>query len=157
MNLPNVIGGYLLLTFARREMISPADLYGHDMNAIKQIVVEVDCILAGFLTDGLPILIQANGYSGVQIREDFAVAGEGAYLAQSGMLHRDHSDVNQLAQTVYCIYEAKKYAERVSSVGQVTYLAIARKNNDVRMLGTVGETYLINYSMVLDQNHLGAL
>ena len=109
----------------------PEEEYRSDIAAIGQITIEVDCILAGFVKNGLPLIVQAHGHHGVHIRDDFAVAGEGSYLAQYGLLHRDHYDVYPLNTTVYCVYEAKKYAERVSSVGKSTYFVILRAGPEV--------------------------
>jgi hypothetical protein len=58
------------------------------------------------------------------LREDFATIGEGAFLAQSVLLQRKHMDTRDLAKTVYVTYEAKKYAEEVSSVGTYTTVAV---------------------------------
>jgi len=68
------------------------------------------------------MLLHIDGSGGVNIREDFAVAGEGGYLAQTALLHRQHSETTgSLEETMYCVFEAKKYAERVASVNSVTH------------------------------------
>ena len=50
--------------------------------------------------------------------------------------------MHPLNQTVYCVYEAKKYAERVSSVGKATFLVVVRPNGSSTMLAAKGRLYL---------------
>ena len=84
------------------------------------------------------MIVQVNGDHGVSIKEDFAVAGSGSYLAQYGLLHRQHYDVQTLDRTIYCVYEAKKYAERVSSVGKITYFVVIQPSSKAVMLTGLG-------------------
>ena len=103
--------------------------------------MDAECILAGFLSNGFPILVLAR-QGNVCICDDFAVAGEGSYLAQSVLLHREHTEVFPLERGVYSVFEAKKYAERVSSVGKMTYLGILRP--DKPLLFSAGDDGLDN-------------
>lgn len=121
--------GLSFADFRKARSEFPEEEYRLDISAIGQIPIEADCIIAGFVDGGFPLIVQAHGHGGVHIKEDFAVAGEGSYLAQYGLLHRDHYDIYPLHSTVYCAYEAKKYAERVASVGKETYLGVMKANS----------------------------
>jgi hypothetical protein len=57
----------------------PDDLFRADMFAISQIDLGIHCIVAGFLDDGMPMLLDVTA-TGAEIMDDFAVAGEGAAL-----------------------------------------------------------------------------
>ena len=92
-----------------------ADISGISLNA--------EFVIAGFV-DGRAWLIETDQFGEVKIRDDFATVGEGAILAQAALLQREHIDVRSVEETVYCVYEAKKYAEKVRSVGGITGLSI---------------------------------
>ena len=108
----------------RKERASfPDDDYRATMSTIERLEIEADLIVAGFVDKSFPYLIQVNN-GGAIIRDDYAVSGEGAYLAQSVFLHRQHIEGRGLWRTLYTAYEAKRYAERVPSVGRRTMLAV---------------------------------
>ncbi len=119
----------------------PEDQFRSDMFSISQIVLDVDCIIAGFLDDGFPILLKIDGSGRAYIEEEFCVAGEGGYLAQSGLIHRQHSDIYGLERTLYCVYEAKCYAERVSSVNDWTHIAVFHRDGRFELLQPEGKAY----------------
>jgi hypothetical protein len=64
------------------------------------------------------LIIHADEDGKVVVVEDFAVIGDGGYLAQSVLLHREHTDRKSLEQTIYTVYEAKRYAEGSRTVGR---------------------------------------
>jgi hypothetical protein len=132
--------------FRRDRSQFPEDQYRIDMGEIARIPLDAECILAGFETISAPTLLQIDDAWGVKIREDFAVAGEGAYLAQSVMLHRsqvNHYTMTQtLPQSLYCVYEAKRYAERVASVGKDTWLAVCDRDGGQQIVSTDGLAFL---------------
>jgi hypothetical protein len=72
------------------------------------------------LEDGFSILLETDARGVVKIREHYCVIGEGAYLAQAALMYRDHTEYHPLARTLYCVFEAKKHAQRVSTVGPET-------------------------------------
>jgi hypothetical protein len=115
--------------FRRKRLQFPDDLYHRDMDEIAKMSLDAEFIIAGFDTIGSATLLQIDSAWGVKLREDFAVAGEGAYIAQSVMLHRNHNSISTKAQTLYCVYEAKRYAERVPSVGKHTYLVVYKSGD----------------------------
>lgn len=106
----------------------PEDHYRRDMEVVASTRLNGECILVGFDGNGFPLLVQINSDWSVQIQDDFAVVGEGALLAQSVLMHRQHSSVSPLSEALYCVYEAKKYAERVVSVGKYTHLSVYDKD-----------------------------
>lgn len=134
--------GMTFADFRKAKAEFPEEEYRSDIASVGLISVGVDGIVAGFDAHGFPLIVQAHGDHGVQIKEDFAVSGSGSYLAAYGLLHRDHYDVFPLQSTIYCVYEAKRYAERVSTVGKTTYLSIMRPGNRFELLTRSGESYL---------------
>ena len=128
--------------FRKAKAQFPEEEFRADIQAIGAMEIEADCIIAGFLDDGLPMLLQAHGKYGVEIREDYAVAGEGAHLAQSVLMHREHYDFATLPEAIYTVYEAKRYAERVSSVGKMTLLAFFKPAMLPRAISEAGYRYL---------------
>lgn len=121
--------------------ILPEDQFRSDIFTVANMTLNVDCLVAGFLDDGFPMLLQLDGKGGVNIKEDFAVAGEGAYLAESGLTHRQHIDTIPLPRTLYCVYEAKRYAERISSVNDVTHMSVLSMGG-IELVDKPGKDYL---------------
>jgi hypothetical protein len=120
----------------------PEDLFLRDISAISRVELNIDCIVAGFLDDGFPMLMKLDGTGRVTVGEDFLVAGEGAYLAQSALMHRQYYDTGPLDRAIYCVFEAKKYAERVSTVGNFTHLAILSHDGTCNAMQADGGKYL---------------
>ena len=120
----------------------PADLYREALGKISRIKIDASCIVGGFYYGQFPLLVTADENSRVTIAEDFAIIGEGEYLAAASLLQREHSDVNDLASTIYAVYEAKKLAERVGSVGRYTTISIMYPNGTLGRVNTDGKNYL---------------
>jgi 20S proteasome alpha/beta subunit len=109
------------LSFGKDKL--PADIHREAIMAIADLDLGCSLIVAGF--DGAwPFIMETNERCRVFVREDFAVIGEGTFLAQSALFQRELMDAIRLPETIYCVYEAKKYAERVNSVGPVTTITI---------------------------------
>lgn len=122
-----VMGKYAIgyddfLAFGKDKL--PTDLYREAVLLISEITIGCSCIVAGFDGIGHPFILETDDKCRVLARDDFATIGEGAYLAQAALLQRGHISSRDLAPTVYCVYEAKRYAENVTSVGDVTSLQI---------------------------------
>ena len=113
-----------------------------DMEAIGRDAINADCLLAGFLSDGVPLLLQAHGSFPVAIRENYAVAGTGAELAQSVLQHREYYDSSSLPGALYTVYEAKRYAERVATVGKATFMSVIRVGEMIKAVSDEGYRYL---------------
>jgi hypothetical protein len=101
----------------------PPDLFRSAAAEVELMDLDAAFIIFGYIGK-FPWLIETNGHSQVKIREDFAVVGQGAYLAQASMLHRGHSDIDTLGKTLYSVYEAKKFAEGAPSVGKNTVQSV---------------------------------
>lgn len=115
----------------------PSDIYREAMYFVRDLSIEADFIVAGF-SSGYPLLIQTEGATKVNIKDLFAVAGEGGYLAQSVLLNRGHMDVNSLERTLYCVYEAKIYSEGATSVGKTTAIQILNDDGSVDYFNNKG-------------------
>ncbi len=120
----------------------PEDIYRADVYDISQICIDAEFIVIGFLDDHMPMLIHTDRFGNVRIMDHFATAGEGAFLAEASLLQREQYDFYPLWQTVYCVYEAKRISERVSSVGKETALVIMKQNGDIDLIKEVGRKFL---------------
>ena len=58
------------------------------------------------------------------IRDDMAIIGTGKALAQTALVQRQYMYVTPLGEAIYCAYEAKRYAQRIGSVGDYTTVAV---------------------------------
>lgn len=127
------------LLFGKEKL--PADIFHHAVEAIAKLSIRVELIIAGFV-DGLPIMLEADEWCGVAVKDEFAVVGEGTLLATAALLQRGHWDIRSLGKAAYCVFEAKKYAERVSSVGKSTLMSVLRPNGTRKSIQHVGYDYL---------------
>lgn len=109
----------------------PEDAFRKTIGDIERIHIDASFIFVGF-PEGFPMIVQTEQDGTAWIREDFATIGEGSYLAQASMLFRTHMDTSLLVNTLFNVYEAKKAAERVGSVGLKTMLLIYKSNGEVR-------------------------
>jgi len=112
----------------------PADLYREALLLISEIEIGCSCIIAGFDSSGHNFILETNSQCRVLVRDDFATIGEGAYLAQTALLQRGHISSRKLSETIYCVYEAKRYAEKVTSVGDVTSLHVIYPRRSRRLI-----------------------
>ena len=67
--------------------------------------------------------------------------GEGRYLAESALMHREQDESTSLNLTLYNVHEAKKYAERVASVGKTTTMVVLWPDR-ARVITSAGRTFL---------------
>ena len=112
------------------------------MTDVADITTGVDFIVAGFVHEQFPLLLLADQKGRISVRESFATVGEGEYPASSVLIHRAHDELNSLGDALYHVYEAKKYAERVRSVGKATSLMIVMPNNVTSLVTTEGRAFL---------------
>ncbi|MCV0385659.1 MAG: hypothetical protein K5821_04410 [Nitrobacter sp.] len=115
----------------------PPEIFRDAMLEVRDTRLNAECIISGF-ADGFPMLLQTNSSGQVFVREDFAVVGEGAYLAQTILLHRAHSDVLPLARSLYTVYEAKKHAEGARSVGGYTSIGLLQSDSERELISFEG-------------------
>jgi hypothetical protein len=119
----------------------PNEVFRDATIRISTIDLRAEFIIVGF-PGGQPLLCQTTADGQVNIREEFAVIGEGAVLATAALLQRAHMDTSQLDDAVYNVYEAKKLAESVPSVGETTSLIVLTPNGGWRIINDQGEKFL---------------
>jgi 20S proteasome alpha/beta subunit len=103
----------------------PPDIFRDAVFQIADLKLP-EFIIAGF--DGnFSLICQTSSSANVSIREGFAVIGEGGYLATAALLQREQSSVSSIPETLYNVYEAKRYAEKVPSVGKRTRISVLSK------------------------------
>lgn len=103
------------------------------MSDISNMRLNACCLIGGFAA-GVPSILQSDENCSVSIRENFATIGEGSHLATAMLLHRGHHEVDVLERALYNVYEAKKLAENVTSVGKLTAITILYEDNRWNML-----------------------
>lgn len=123
----------------------PEDLFRHSVAEIEMIRIEAEFIIVGYLL-GFPALIRTDTKCGASIRENFVAIGEGAYLAQASLLNREQRDLNSLGETIYGVFEAKKFAEGAPTVGKATGVSIFHKDGTQEFITGEGLVFL-------DQTH----
>jgi 20S proteasome alpha/beta subunit len=128
------------LSFGKDKL--PSDLHREALLSIRDLKLGTDCILAGFEPAGFSHLIRADSDGRVSVHEEFAVVGEGGYLAQSVLLHRQHSDTHDLSRALYAVYEAKRYAEGAASVGKYTSFLILSPDGGRVRITSAGKLFL---------------
>ena len=112
----------------------PEDVYRENLQEIGRIMVGAEFIVAGFDSNRFAMLIEVQGSGEVNIRENFAAIGEGRLLAESVLMHREQQNIDTLASALYKVYEAKKHAERVTSVGESTSIYLDMAGTATKML-----------------------
>lgn len=135
-----------LLSFGKDKL--PPELFREVMVQVRDIQIGAEFIIAGF-SRGFPIIFQTDNNGKVLVREGFSVIGEGSYLAHSVLLHRAHMGVNSQAQTLYTVYEAKKYAEGVTSVGSYTWMTVIHSDGRKERMTPAGHTFLESQYVLL--------
>jgi hypothetical protein len=120
----------------------PDDIFRSSSLQVEHISLRAYLIIAGFTSDGFPMLLETDDRASVKIREHYAVVGEGALLAQSALVHRAHVEAFGLNRTLYCVYEAKKMAERVLSVGHGETIIIMHRNLTQEIINQNGLQFL---------------
>jgi hypothetical protein len=91
-------------------------------------------IVAAFSPAGYPMICETDDFAQVTPRDEFCVIGEGKTLARAALLQRRFTTVNDWPEAVYKVFEAKRIAENVASVGTYTSLEILRKDGFRRSL-----------------------
>lgn len=118
----------------------PDDQFRSATTEVELLKNDAELIIVGFPL-GFSMLIKTEG-TYAAIKEDFAVAGEGGYLAQASMLHRAHNSLESLDRSLYCVYEAKKFAEGAPSVGRSTSVITMSKDGVLRFMNHKGRQFL---------------
>ena|SRR6266481_2689188 len=95
-----------------------------------------ELIVVGYLS-GSPRIFKVSGDL-VWSCDDFAVIGSGTYIAESTLSIRGQSSFTNLETTIYSVYEAKRMAENVLTVGKKTILFILRPGSGMTSLTDTG-------------------
>jgi hypothetical protein len=119
----------------------PLDIFQRAILAIENLRIGADCIIAGF-SDGFPILVETDQQCRAHIRESFTAIGEGAYLAHASLMHRQHDELGLLGTSLYSVFEAKKWAERVRSVGDFTSISVLSSDGKFQRVSGSGKSFL---------------
>lgn len=121
----------------------PAEIFSGIARDITLMKLTAELLIVGFnVTNKYPSLISTDTEGRVHIRDDFATVGEGAYLASSALLAREHAEADSLSHTLYHAYEAKKYAEHVTSVGKTTWLNVQHRDGSDSRVEEKGFAFL---------------
>lgn len=128
-----------LLKFDKEQL--PSDKYNAAIADIAAIKLGAEFIIAGY-AGSLPILVETDEYCRAAIKEHFAAVGEGRYLAHSVLLHRSHEEISRLGRALYCVYEAKRFAERIPSVGPATSIIVLHVDKTSQIIMPVGMDFL---------------
>ncbi len=103
----------------------PEDIFRNAIHEMRSLFLKAEFVIAGFIGSSPEIYYtDANGES--HAASDFAVVGEGEYVASSVLLRRKQHSWESLERTLYNVFEAKKYSEAVGSVGRETIISIIR-------------------------------
>lgn len=124
----------------------PPEIFSSDLVAIKKLELDAELILAGYPTDkqnvGVPYLYHCDCFGVVRERVDYAVVGEGELLAEAALLRRKQHDMESLHHTLYNIYEAKREAESVGSVGKKLWLGLLSPDKGIKIITSEYESQL---------------
>ena len=103
----------------------PPDLFREEMAQISRMELETEVIIAGF-AGKFALLIETTSSGGASIKEDFVTVGSGSYLASASLMQREYMDVWPLDRCIYAIFEAKKYSERIGTVGKQSLISVIK-------------------------------
>lgn len=101
----------------------PPDQFYGTMQAILELDLKASLILAGFI-EREPVIFTTDTDGMLRPTSDFAVGGEGGYIAQSSLLRRQCNRLMSMHRVLYLVYEAKTLAEAVGSVGEQSIMTV---------------------------------
>ena len=111
---------------------------------IDRMTLGADVIMAGFI-DEFPWILSGRANGTIEIHENFTSIGEGSYLAQSSLMQRNCVDIMELPEMTYLVYEAKRNAESVASVGRSTTLQVQGANGLRKYMNSKGMEHLSDH------------
>jgi hypothetical protein len=118
--------------------------------------INAEFLIVGFWRQ-FATLIKTDHKCGAMLQEDFSVAGEGAYLAQASLLDREHHGMKSFGETIYSVYEAKKFAQGAPSVGEDTRLSVLHKTGEWELLSLKGHDFMETARQELDRKPIPKL
>jgi 20S proteasome alpha/beta subunit len=101
----------------------PSENFARYLDAAAAVRLDTEFIVAGF-GDSDNYIVETDFACKVGFSGDFACIGDGEHLARASLIARRLQDITLLNNALYYIYEAKKAAERVNSVGRSTLLTV---------------------------------
>ena len=101
----------------------PPELFYDAFQKVTHLSLKAEFIVTGFISN-FPEIYHTDNEGIARAAYNFAVVGEGEYIAHSTLLRRSQNDFTPLHKTLYNVYEAKKLAEAIPSVGPMTYMGI---------------------------------
>jgi hypothetical protein len=110
----------------------PDDVFRAAVQRINTIDLGSELILLGFMAD-TPELYVIERTGRVRPVGAYATIGDGGLLASSVLMRRDHRQWEPLTATLYKVYEAKRYAEAVASVGGDTMMIIVDHKGEAKL------------------------
>jgi hypothetical protein len=119
----------------------PDDLFSSTFLDVERTGIDADFLVCGLDQYGLAYIAQTSADCRAVLKEDFATIGEGAYLAQASLLNRREWR-ESFEHTLYCVYEAKRFAEGASSVGASTMMMVMYQGGRVDMVTKNGMAQL---------------
>jgi len=134
-----LVNGRLAISYSefleRGKKKLPKDIFRAITAEVELTKIDAEFVIVGYAY-GFPILLKTDGNCGASIREHFAFAGEGAYLAQAALLSRAHNHLETLGRTIYSVYEAKKFSQGAPSVGEETSITILHQDGRHNLVST---------------------
>ena len=119
----------------------PPEIYRETILEIANINLGCVFLIVGFV-GMMPMLLETNERCQVFLREEFAAIGDGAFLAQAVLMRREHMGGRNLSEALYYVYEAKKFAESVTTVGRVTSITVLDNTGAVKHFSSKGIEFL---------------
>ena len=114
-----------VLQFGRERL--PTSHFVKYLDDAAKIGLDTEFIVTGFGQGGDDFIVEVRQNT-VSMPDAFACIGEGEFLARSSLLHRGMSTIRRFGAALYEVYEAKKAAERVNSVGKYTLLSVLHED-----------------------------
>jgi 20S proteasome alpha/beta subunit len=109
----------------------PQEHFIRYLNDSASIRLDSEFIVAGF-SPGDSFIVETTKSCDVTIVENFACIGAGEFLARASLLHREIDTITSFDRALYYVYEAKKAAERVTSVGESTLITVLEHDGKSR-------------------------
>ena len=141
----------------------PSDMFTEGMRYIKSINLEVELIIAGFIEKSAEIY-QCESSGEAYPVEDFAVIGEGAYLAQATLMRRSQNYMKSPDETLYNVYEAiRDLAIEIASHSQAEAVRLQRELAEIEgkkaqieaalLAARSAHNHLANFSIVVGRSY----
>jgi len=102
----------------------PPTVFREILQEVQELEIGCELIVAGFL-DSRTRLFHIDRYGAVSHREHFVAIGVGATNAEAMLYFREQQIPTRLFQSVYNVFEAKRFGESSPSVGPATDMVVS--------------------------------